>query len=70
MLMQCINVFSCWEDAALARTVTSTNSFFPCKLCGKMQPQNKYALSMWKHRVDQKPSCNDCKPPDVEPTCQ
>eukprot|EP00973_Karenia_brevis_P059644 8302209-Karenia_brevis.AAC.1 len=35
-----------------------------------MQPKDKYTPSMWRNRVAQKPSCNDCRPPDVEPTCQ
>eukprot|EP00973_Karenia_brevis_P070429 9790570-Karenia_brevis.AAC.1 len=35
-----------------------------------MQPRDQFTSSMWKHRVDQKPSCKECKPPDVEPTCQ
>eukprot|EP00973_Karenia_brevis_P067281 9356827-Karenia_brevis.AAC.1 len=45
-------------------------AMFPCKLCGKILPKAKYTPSMWKHRVERRPSCKDCA--DIAPTfpCQ
>eukprot|EP00973_Karenia_brevis_P015934 2178796-Karenia_brevis.AAC.1 len=43
---------------------------FACKVCEKMLPKAKYTDERWRHRVRQKPSCIDCKPPGIEPTVQ